>query len=390
MALRRGKKEGTIYKRKNGMWRAQLSIEGKRFSHTAISQSECREWLREMHKKVSAGFNFKSSKLTYNDFLNTWLSTLSGQLRRSTLVQYEQIIRTYVRPTIGRLKLIDLKPDRIQALYDSLLAKGKSRRTVQIVHAVVHRSLGQAVRLGILHLNPDDATSPPRPQEKEMQVFDQNQVQRFLVAAKSKGHKVFALYFFLLATGVRQGEMLGLRWEDLDFAKQTVKISRQVRKIPGGGFEFIVPKTRNGFRTIKLGNETVEALKLHYSLQVDEKNNAKRLWREHGLVFPSEVGTPLNSNNVVRAFRSLLIEAGLPQIRFHDLRHTAASLMLNNGVDVLVVSRRLGHAKASITLDVYGHLLSDTQERAAEMIEGLITPVALPAPDLHPTKAQAI
>lgn len=221
-----------------------------------------------------------------------------------------------------------------------------------------------------------------------MQVFDQNQVQRFLVAAKSKGHKVFALYFFLLATGVRQGEMLGLRWEDLDFAKQTVKISRQVRKIPGGGFEFIVPKTRNGFRTIKLGNETVEALKLHYSLQVDEKNNAKRLWREHGLVFPSEVGTPLNSNNVVRAFRSLLIEAGLPQIRFHDLRHTAASLMLNNGVDVLVVSRRLGHAKASITLDVYGHLLSDTQERAAEMIEGLITPVALPAPDLHPTKAQ--
>lgn len=395
MAIRRGKKEGTIYKRKNGMWRAQLSLDGKRFSFTANSQTECRDWLRMMNQKILAGLTFGGSKLTYGEFLESWLSTVEGQLRRSTLVQYRQIARQYLSPSLGRLKMTDLKPDRIQRLYDTLIAKGKGRRTVQLIHAVIHRSLGQAVRLGLLHVNPDDATMPPKPQEKEMQTFDQDQVQKLLLTAKSKSWKDFAFYFFLLVTGVRQGELLGLKWEDIDFAKRTAKIVRQVRRLPGGGFELIAPKTKNGYRTIRLGTETIQILQQHYGRQLDEKIALEGVWREHGLVFPSAVGTPLNSNNVVRAFRLLLKEAVLPLIRFHDLRHTAASLMLNNGVDVLVVSRRLGHAKASITLDVYGHLLSSTHERAAEVIEGLISPISLrqislSAPDLHPENSDAV
>jgi integrase len=392
--MTRVKKEGTLYKRANGTWRAQISLQGERLSFTSKSQAECRAWLRETQHRISAGFTYSSSKLSYGDFLESWLATVQARLRRGTLKQYSQVVKHYILPELGGVKLGDLRPARIQLLYDRLIASGKGARTVQMVHAVVHRSLNQAVKLGIISLNPDDATSPPKPQEKEMCVLDQEQVQKLLIAAKSKSFREFVFYFFVLATGVRQGELLGLKWEDFDADKKTVRITRQAKPLPGGGFEFVVPKTKNGFRTIKLGDEMVELLNQHFVLQLDERATARK-WENLGLIFPSVVGTPLNPPNVVREFRSLLKRAGLPKIRFHDLRHTAASLMLNNGVDVLVVSRRLGHSKASITLDVYGHLIPSGQEKVAHLIENLISPISvraasLTAPELHPISSRKI
>lgn len=384
----RGKKEGTIHRRPNGTWRAQLSLQGQRLSFTGTSQSECRTWLQETQRKILAGLTYDSTKLTYAEFLESWLSTVKARLRRGTFSQYSQVVNHYILSELGSLKVSDLRPDRIQRLYDKLIADNKGRRTVQMVHAVVHRSLNQAVKLGVISLNPDDATSPPKPLEKEMSILDQEQVQKLLIAAKSRSFKEFVFYFFVFATGVRQGELLGLKWDDFDSSKKTVRIARQSKPLPGGGFEFVVPKTKNGFRTIRLGNETVQLLSQHYVSQLDERLTAER-WEDNNLVFPSVVGTPLNPPNVVREFRLLLKKAELPRIRFHDLRHTAASLMLNNGVDVLVVSRRLGHAKASITLDIYGHLIPNSQERVAEIVENLISPVLVSelsptAPDLHP------
>lgn len=154
--------------------------------------------------------------------------------------------------------------------------------------------------------------------------------------------------------------------------------------------KFVPPKTKNGYRTIKLGKETIQILQKHFTFQIDEKTAMASAWKEYGLIFPSQAGTPLNPNNVVRSYRLLLQEAKLPIIRFHDLRHTAASLMLNNGADVFVVSRRLGHAKASITLDVYGHLLANNQEKSADMLEELINPISLSAPELHPRKSENV
>ncbi|MBX3002849.1 MAG: site-specific integrase [Anaerolineales bacterium] len=390
--MSRGKNEGTIFRRANGTWRAQISLQGRRLSFTGKSQAECRAWLRETHQKVSAGLTYSSSKITYGEFLEGWLKTVEARLRRGTLKQYSQVVNHYVLPELSNVRLSDLRPVRIQQLYDKLIASGKGARTVQMVHAVIHRSLNQAVKLGIISLNPDGATSPPRPQEKEMCVLDQEQIQRLLIAAKTKSFREFVFYFFVLATGVRQGELLGLKWEDFDSANKTMRITRQAKPLPGGGFEFVAPKTKNSFRTIKLGNETADLLNQHYVFQLDARARAEK-WEDFGLVFPSVVGTPLNPPNVVREFRSLLKRAGLPKIRFHDLRHTAASLMLNNGVDVLVVSRRLGHSRASITLDVYGHLIPSGQEKAAHVVENLISPISVSelsatAPDLHPISSK--
>lgn len=188
---------------------------------------------------------------------------------------------------------------------------------------------------------------------------------------------------------MRQGELLGLKWEDIDLPRRTLQVKRQCLRHKGGGFEFSAPKSRSGSRTIILGKQAVEVLKAQQIRIADMRQKAEDEWEEYDMVFPTRVGTPILHSNLRRGFRHLLKESGLPKIRFHDLRHTAASLMLNNGIPVLIVSRRLGHAKPSITLDVYGHLIPSKQEEAASLMDDLMTPIAVDsntifAPDLHP------
>ena len=394
MAKQRGKQEGTIFKRNNGTWRAQISIDGKRLSFSGQSQAECREWVRQTQQRLKTGLTFEGSKLSYGEYLTNWLSTTQVAVRPKTWRQYKQIVRDYISPELGGIKISVLRPDQIQRVYDRLIKVGKGRRTVQLVHAVIHRSLTQAVKLGLMGRNPDNATTPPKPINKEIKILDQGQVHQLLIATQARGFRRLAFYHVALATGMRQGELLGLKWDDLDLTRKTLQVKRQVERLPGGGFEFVPPKTKAGYRTIKLGSETVNILTHHYKTQLDESANAGNKWQDHGLIFPSSVGTPFSPSNVLKTFGTLRDEAGLPKIRFHDLRHTAASLMLNNGVDVLIVSKRLGHSKPSITLDVYGHLIPSSQEKAADLIDTLITPISIDgftpvAPELHQTEISA-
>lgn len=382
----RGKSEGSIFKRKNGSWRAQIYLEGRRLSFTGHTQAECRLWLQETQQRVRTGLTYAGTQVTVAEYLENWLDTVRANLRDGTWRQYHQILVDYVNPELGLLKLVEVRPEQIQHLYNQLIKQGKSRRLVQLVHSVVRRSFNQAVKLGLLAQNPALATMPPKPHYKEMQILNQEQVQRLLIAAEAKGHKYLVFYSVALTTGMRQGELLGLKWEDLDFQHKSLKVARQAQPKPGGGFQFLQPKTRAGKRTIKVGEAIVAVLGQHYTNQLDQRARLGDAWCDLGLVFPSNRGTPQNPPNVARSFRSLLASAGLPRIRFHDLRHTAASLMLNNGVDVLVVSRRLGHSKASITLDIYGHVIPSSQERVADLMEELIAPRSVEK--LHPTAPQ--
>ena len=176
-------------------------------------------------------------------------------------------------------------------------------------------------------------------------------------------------------------ELLGLRWDDLDWVKHTLKVERQLTRPGGDGAMFSAPKTRYGKRTIVLGAKTIEVLRKHRERQQAERLAAGDQWEEYNLIFTTGKGTPIHPRNLLRDFKKLLQDAGLPPIRFHDLRHTAASLMLNNNIAPIVVSRSLGHSKASITLDVYGHLMPSMQTEAAEIIDELVTPIPL---ESHP------
>ncbi len=200
----------------------------------------------------------------------------------------------------------------------------------------------------------------------------------FLVIAESSQHK--ALYQIAITTGVRQGEIFGLKWTDLHWNRGEIQIQRQVQRVPGEGWSFQEPKTRTGRRKIKLGEGTLTALRLHLEEQRGKIAFAGDRWQDHDLIFPNSVGNPLEPSNLRVDFNRQLKDAGLPKIRFHDLRHTAASLMLNNSVPPIVVSRILGHAKPSITLDLYGHLYHEMQGEAAKIMDKLVTPIKVKLP----------
>lgn len=385
MAKRRSNNEGTIYQKKNGNWRAQLILRGKRLGYTASTQREALEWLRVTKNKVVEGHNFEGGKETLAQFLEGWFTSIQSSRKPETVDLYKRILRKSVVPIMGNIRLTDLTPNHIQRLYNHLGAIGKSSHAIHAVHKILHTALDQAVKLKVLPNNPCNAVEAPLPVQKEMAFLDENQVQTLLLSAKSIGDRYYPLYFLAINTGMRQTELLGLKWKDVDWERKTLTVNRQLIRKNGGGYTFRGPKTRSGTRTIAFGESTGKVLREHQETQLRMSEEKKERWTDLDLVFPTFVGTPIVASNLRTAFRKLLKKTGLPRMRFHDLRHTAASLMLNFGVPLIVVSKRLGHANPSITLNVYGHLIPAMQELAATVMDELLTPVSLPtAPQLHP------
>ena len=375
MAKKRGHNEGSIFQRKNGTWRAQVTVQGQRLSYSTKSKREAQAWVRKTLAQVDDGLTYQNAQTTLEEFMKNWLTSIESKLRSNTYKQYRQITQQHILPGLGKIKLKDLKPEHIQNRYNEMVKQGIGLRTVQLTHSVVHIALVHAVKLGVIPRNPDDATTPPKPSPKEMRFFDQDQVQQFLIIAKEKNDKFYALYHLAISTGLRQAEIIGLKWSDMDWDKKTLQVQRQLTRKKGGSFEFTTPKTKAGKRTIILGPNTCDVLKVHRQNQFQLMLAAGKKWQDHDLIFTTSIGTPIDKYNLLKSFKQLLRDAGLPEIRFHDLRHTAASLMLNSDIPVIVVSRRLGHSRPSITLDIYGHLIPGRQEEVAELMDELLTPI---------------
>ena len=381
----RGKKEGSIHRLPSGSWRAQVTLQGRRLGFTAKTRRECQEWIKKTQSQIDEGMTFASTKITLAEYLDGWLSNSKFSKRPATWKHYEQLIRSYIVPIIGNIKIKDLRPEHIQGLYNQLLEQKVGVHVVRKIHTLLHSALVQAVKMGTIPRNPADAVMQPTEPSKEMKILDENQVSQLLVSVS--GHRWEALFYLAVTTGMRQMELLGLKWTDVDWIKQTIKVERQLVRPDGEGIQFAPTKTKFGRRSVDLGSRAIEVLRRHYEHQHVVRMAAGEKWQEHGLIFTNSIGGPIHPRNLLRDFKILLRRAGLPVIRFHDLRHTAASLMLNHGTPILVVSRRLGHAKPSITLDVYGHLLPSVQAEAAEMLDELIMPIQLhtTAHDLHTT-----
>lgn len=379
MAKIRGKNEGTIYQRSDGTYRAQISLSGHRMSFSAVTHQECLDWIREMAQQIDNGLTYDGAKTTLEDFLDGWLTMKSTTVRHATERQYRQITRDYILPQLGSRILLQLRPDHIQALYNKHITNGVSPRIIQLVHAVLRGSLNHAVNLGLLTKNPTGVVIPPKHNPKEKKILDENQIQTLLLAARQEQPEFLALYQLAISTGMRLGELLGISWDDLDWDKGTLTIHRQLKRVSGKGLVLSAPKTKSGQRAVRLGPSTLEILKEHRNFQYHFRLCRDPDWNDKHLMFTQGSDAPYGPRQVQRAFKQLLTTAGLPEMRFHDLRHTAATHMLANGIDLLTVARRLGHAKASTTLDTYGHLVPWTQEKAAAVMDDITTPVALPA-----------
>jgi integrase len=370
VAKRRGNKEGTIYQRKDGRWCAQVSLDGRRLTHYAKTQRECREWLRDIQAQIDEGLTIQGARVTLGDYLEQWLEAAKPSLHPNTWKQYSQIVRQHIIPLLGSIKLKDLRPDQIQSLYAEKLEAGTGKSTVRLIHAVLHRALNQALKWGLITRNPSDAVDKPKPERKEMKVLNADQARALL--DEIEGERLEALYYVAITTGLRQGELLGLRWSDLDWDNGHLHVQRQLQRVTGEGLVFSEPKSAAGRRLVKLGSAALDKLRDHRERQEQERLFAGERWREHNLIFPSTIGTPMEPRNLLRHFKGLLQRADLPVIRFHDLRHTAATLMLKQRIHGKIVQERLGHSSISLTLDTYSHALPSLQDGAAEEMDTLL------------------
>jgi integrase len=300
------------------------------------------------------GLVFDAGSQTVGEYLERWLDTsVRGSVRESTYGSYRRQARRYLVPAIGTVKLKQLSAMHVQGVYRSMLDRGLSSRTVQYTHAVLHRALKQAVRWGLVPRNVCEDVDRPRLRREEMHPLDREQTRRLLEAAR--GDRLEALYVLAVYTGMRPGELLGLKWADVDLDGNDGSL-RINRALSDG--KLTEPKRKRSRRRIDLSAGSIVALKSHRKRQLEQRMQKAGLWRDHGLVFPSSVGTPLSHRNVVRGFKQLLKRAALPQtVRLYDLRHTCATLLLSSNVHPKYVQELLGHASIAQTLDTYSHVL---------------------------------
>jgi integrase len=279
--------------------------------------------------------------------------------------------------------LVDLTPAHVQTLHAARFDAGYALSTRRHIHVTLGKALKQAVRWRYLSASPAANAEVPKADvalldyedlpDPEMGVLQECQAKRFLTTARERDPRHWALYVLALATGMRQGEILGLPWTRLDLTRRLVRV-RQTLVLVQGGFEFGRPKTKASRRDVELRSEVAEALRLHRKYQLKERMRLGGVPEDRGLVFSSTIGTPIRNQNLHRrSFKPLLEEAGLPDIRFHDLRHTFASIALSKGANINAVSKMLGHSSVRITLDVYGHLMPGTQEATLNTLDGVFS-----------------
>jgi integrase len=375
MAKRRGSGEWSISKEPSGNYRAQVSLNGERISKTFKSKEECKSWIRSMLNRKDQGLTHGAGRITVVEYLTGWFEAYKSHLRPKTESEYGRYIRQYIVPELGVMRLRDLSPSRINAFYIEIRRRGVGDRTRKFIHQVLHVALNSAVREGLLSRNPASDAVMLQYEHAEMKFLDENQVAQFLITAK--GNRLEALYLLAVKTGMRQAELMGLKWEDIDWTKGTLRVQRQLQYFSRDKVVFSEPKTKAGRRIIYLGESTVQTLRAHLERQTQEKAFAGDRWKEYDLVFSSTIGTPLFQRNLLRDFKIILESAGLPKIRFHDLRHSAATLMLTNNIPLIVVSKILGHSKPSITLDIYSHLVTHGQMEAARIMDTVGTPIQI-------------
>ncbi len=364
--------EGTYKRRKDGRWEAQYTIHTpsgvKRKSVYGRTKAETAAKLRRLLADRDAGVSFDAENLTLGEYLDRWLEgSVKGSVWHTTYRDYAGHVRNHIAPELGRLKMAKLTPAHVQTLYRTKTDSGLSSRTVNYIHATLHKALEQAVKWRLVPYNVSDAAVKPRQERRETVALTLEQVSTFLQAAREARDRFEALYVVAVFTGMRPGELLALRWSDLvlDGPAPEVRVRRSLSRDGSGRHVFKRTKTEKG-RSVSLMSQVVEALRDHRRRQAEERLRYSGLWRDQDLVFPNKTGAPMDWNNLVaRNYKPLRAAAGLPQnTRFYDLRHTFATLMLEQGENPKVVQEILGHSQITHTMDTYSHVTPNMQSAA--------------------------
>jgi integrase len=376
MAKKRGRNEGTIFKRRDGRWCAALNLGWKngqrhRKSFYGATRDAVQQQLTAALRSHQLGFNVAPERQTVGEFLQRWLTDcVAPSTRPRTLDSYSDTVRLHLIPTIGKVPLGKLTPQHVQAMMNGKLADF-SPRSVQYTHSVLSRALNRAVKWDLVPRNVCTLVSPPRVPRHQVEPLSPDDARCLLDAVKDTQHE--ALYSVAMALGLRKGEALGLRWQDVDLDAATLSVCHQLQARRGK--HLTEPKSDRSRRTLPLPEFAVKALRAHRARQLQARLIAGSGWQDTGHVFTTSIGTPMDGSRVSKLFRQALAKAGLPHKRFHDLRHTAASLLLTQGVHPRVVMETLGHSQIGVTMNTYSHVMPVLQRDAADKMNAILSGV---------------
>jgi integrase len=333
---------------------------------SAKKKGDAERALRQAMADADRGLVFDAGTLTVEEYLDRWLKdSVRDTVRQRTFERYESIVRVHIKPAFGRAKLKALTPNHARGLYREKLDSGLAPRTVNYIHTTLHKALKDAVSDGLVPRNAASVKAP-RPEKPEIHPLTREQARMFLDAARSDRFE--ALYVVAIHCGLREGELLGLKWEDVDLETGTLHVRRTLSETRTGHI-FEKPKNGKG-RSVKLSRKAVEALRAYRKRQNEERLGLGTLWQDNDLVFPTTTGTTMSCTNLLgRYFKPLLKKAVLPAIRLHDLRHTCATILLMAGKHPKYVQELLGHASISITLDTYSHVIEGMDGGLADAMD---------------------
>ena len=370
---RRGHGEGSIYRRKDGRWTAAITLDNhKRKTFYGETRKEVQDKLSAALHEQRQGTLATGPRQTLKAYLENWLEQVyRPSVKLSSYRQYRVVVEKHLIPGLGHIPVQKLTPEKVQAFYAQKLKEGKSPRTVQFIHAVLHQALENAVKWNLVPRNVAKLVTLPRVERYEARTLTVEQARQLLEAARGSPLEVMILV--ALNTGMRRGELSALRWDDIDIQNGVIFVHRTVNYVGGYGFVETEPKTRASKRKIAVSEKVLGTLKAHREQQEGMRLKVGAKWCEQGLVFCNRYGRYLLPEVVSKQFHALLAKAGLPDMRFHDLRHTMATILLESDVHPKKVQERLGHSKIAITMDTYSHVLpsmhQDVARKLSEMLE---------------------
>jgi integrase len=394
---KRGNAEGSVYKMQDGRWRAAVSAgkgadgRPKRKVFTAATRHEVADEMTKALRDQQRGININPEKQTVGQFLQNWLKdVVRPSVRPKTYRTYSDFVKLHLAPGLGSIQLAKLSPQHVRAFLNEKLAtpqpsrkkvnpddppepgKPLSPRTVKHLLVTLRGALESAVKDGLIPRNVAAVVDPPSVAKPQMRTFSAEQARTFLDAIA--GDRLEALFSTAIALAYRQGEALGLQWPDvdLDVENSTVTVRQSIQRIDGK--LTITPTKKDKIHTVNLPAVTRSGLVVHRAKQDEERRLAGSRWQETGFVFTTTIGTPIDARSVIRRFHLILKTSGLPQIRFHDLRHSCATLLLAQGVSPRYISDLLGHSQVSFTMQTYAHVLPHVQRDVATKMDEILNP----------------
>jgi integrase len=370
-ARRSGYGEGSIYQKKDGRWVAALvlSRRQRRYFYGG-SREEVRRKLNQALKAIDTGTYTDSRGRGLGEFLDQWLEeVVKPSVRQWTFAGYEVHIRLHIKPTLGAIPLDELAPLDVQRWMNRKVGEGLSAKSVRYMRGTLRAALNQAIRWGMISRNVAMLGDPPRGSPYDIRPLDPDEARQFLAAIR--GDRLEALYSVALALGLRQGEALGLQWRDVDLDRGLIRVVHQLQRVDSK-LTLVSLKTDKSRRTLQLPASTLRGLREHHARQATERKQLGAGWHDRDLVFTKLDGRLLEGSTVTRMFHRHLDDAGLPQRRFHDLRHSCATLLLVQGVSPRVVMEVLGHSDVGMTLNTYSHVVPQLKREAADRMDEIL------------------